>query len=101
MTRHSPMAVILAGYLMMYPVPIVAVVGAALGAAHWVNRSNAVLLSVVVDCAAIAWGWGACLVWRRWVSGMNGVDRKAVERLARRTGLLRRSGSIAPRRGSR
>jgi hypothetical protein len=51
-------------------------------------KSSALIVSLTVGVAAMAWCLLVSQWWRRWVTTLKGVDHIAVERLARRTGLI-------------
>jgi hypothetical protein len=59
----------------------------ALGITH-VPKSSALIVSLTVGVAAMAWCLLVSQWWRQWVTTLKGVDHIAVERLARRTGLI-------------
>lgn len=51
-------------------------------------KSSALVVSLTVGMAAMAWCLLVSQWWRHWVGTLNGVDHLAIERLARRTGLI-------------
>lgn len=68
--------------------PLVAVfMSLALGIAQ-LPKSSALLVSLTVGVAAMAWCVLASQWWRQWVATLKGVDHLAVERLARQAGLI-------------
>src|ERR1700686_4367921 len=66
---------------------VVVFMSLALGIAQ-LPKSSALIVSVTVGVAAMAWCLLVSQWWRQWVGTLNGVDHVAVERLARRTGLI-------------
>jgi hypothetical protein len=69
------------------PPLIVIFVSLTFGLTH-LPRSSAAIVSLTVGMAAMAWCLLVSQWWRRWVVTLKGVDHLAVERLARRTGLI-------------
>lgn len=51
-------------------------------------RARALAIGIPVCVLGVAWCGLASTWWRRWAGTRPGVDRKAVERLARRFGLI-------------
>jgi hypothetical protein len=69
------------------PPLVVVFMSLSLGIAQ-LPKSSALLVSLMVGVAAMAWCMLASQWWRRWVATLKGVDHIAVERLARQTGLI-------------
>jgi hypothetical protein len=69
------------------PPLVVVFMSLALGIAQ-LPKSSAVIVSLMVGVAAMAWCLLVSQWWRQWVTTLNGVDHIAVERLAQRTGLI-------------
>lgn len=69
------------------PPLVVVFVSLALGIAQ-LPKSTALLVSLTVGVAAMAWCVLASQWWRQWVTTLKGVDHLAVERLARQIGLI-------------
>ena len=69
------------------PPLVVVFMSLALGIAQ-LPKSSALIVSLTVGVAAMAWCLLVSQWWRQWVTTLKGVDHVAVERLARRTGLI-------------
>jgi hypothetical protein len=69
------------------PPLVVVFMGVVLGIAQ-LPKSNALIVSLMVGVAAMAWCLQVSQWWRQWVTTLKGVDHIAVERLARQTGLI-------------
>ena len=74
-------------FVEVIPPLVVVFMSLALGIAQ-LPKSSALIVSVTVGVAAMAWCLLVSQWWRQWVGTLNGVDHVAVERLARRTGLI-------------
>jgi hypothetical protein len=67
--------------------PLAAIfISVARGLDH-IPKANGAIVGLTIAVAAMSWCYAASHWWRGWVINLN-VDRMAVERLARRTGLI-------------